>query len=323
MKTRVTRSAGVAAELIRAGGVVAFPTETVYGLGASAWNEEAVRKIFKAKGRPGDNPLIVHVGDAGWIGEVARRVPKVAERLMEAFFPGALSLVLPKGKRIPEVVTAGLDTVGVRMPDHKVGGEFLRLCGVPVAAPSANRSGRPSPTRWEDVWEDLEGRIDGILRGGVVRIGVESTVVDCTVSPPVVLRVGGVTVEKLRGVAPGIRVGEGVDAEGVARSPGMKYRHYAPRAEVVLVEGPEEIPAGAARRAGYLGLVEAPAELRFLRRQVCGNVEGYARRLYGFLRACDAAGANRIYCQKVPGSGLGRAVGDRLARAAAGSPSAR
>ena len=202
MRTLLTGSPEEAARFIKGGGVVAFPTETVYGLGADAYNEHAVRKIFEAKRRPADNPLIAHVAAREQLADLTLEVPHAAEHLIETFFPGPLTLVLKKSDRVPLIATAGLDTVGVRMPASPLAHEFLTLCGTPVVAPSANISGRPSPTTWQAVFEDLDGRIDCILQGGPTDIGLESTVVDCTTKPPLVLRFGSVPLEELRGVVP-------------------------------------------------------------------------------------------------------------------------
>lgn len=310
MQTLLTDSPEQAAALLRAGEVVAFPTETVYGLGADAFAPEAVRKIFAAKGRPADNPLIIHLADLDALGAVAARVPAAAQVLIDAFFPGPLTVILPKHPAVPEVVTGGLSTVGVRVPRHPVAVAFLRACGRPVAAPSANRSGRPSPTTWQAAYADLGGRVAGILKGGRSPAGLESTVVDCTEAAPVVLRAGVLTVEALQAVLPEIRTGEGVPA----RSPGTRYRHYAPHARVRLIDDPSTLTPRA--DAAYLGL-DAPPE-GFGLVEVCSTLDTYAHALYDFFRRADAGGLATIYCQTVPPEGLGRAVMDRLRRAAQG-----
>lgn len=315
MKTLLTASPEEAAAFIRRGEIVAFPTETVYGLGADAFNEEAIRKIFAAKERPADNPLIVHLADLGQLPRVAARVPPAAQALVEAFFPGPLTLILPRRAEVPAVVSGGLPTVGVRMPRHPVAQAFLAACGVPVAAPSANRSGRPSPTTWEAVRADLEGRIPCILVGERTEAGLESTVVDCTGETPVVLRAGVVTLEALRAVLPGTRLAEAT-AEALARSPGARYRHYAPRARVRLVDAPEAAEPGA--DAAYIGLAPPPDPDAFGRVRVVKSVEAYAHELFDFFRRCDAEGIRTIYCQPVPPAGLGLALMDRLHRAAQG-----
>ena len=312
-ETLLTTDVHEAAALIRRGELVAFPTETVYGLGADAFNPEAVRKIFKAKGRPLDNPLIVHIVHLDQLAHLVRDVPEAARRFMERFFPGPLTLVLPRHPDVPDEVTAGLPTVGVRMPRHPVAQAFLEACGTPVAAPSANRSGRPSPTRWEAVYADLNGRIACILQGDRSDMGLESTVVDCTGSEPVVLRAGAVPLEALRAVVPETRL-VGDEASLKARSPGTRYRHYAPRARVVLVDHPDE--AVPDPRHAYIGLTPPAHPEAFGACCICPDVETYAYELFDFFRRCDAQGCTRIYAQRVPRTGLGLALMDRLERAA-------
>jgi L-threonylcarbamoyladenylate synthase len=311
VKTLLTQSSDVAAEFIRRGGTVAFPTETVYGLGADAFNEAAVRKIFEAKHRPPDNPLIVHIGAVEQIAELARKIPGNAQKLIDAFFPGPLAIVLPKTERVPGLVTAGLDTVAVRMPSPTVAREFLRACARPVAAPSANLSGRPSPTTWQAVVEDLDGRIDCVLQSDPTVIGIESTVVDCTSEMPVLLRKGGVPLERLREV-----VGEvdefALDESNEARSPGLRHTHYSPNATVVIVQPGEEIAANASD--GFIGLQRRTGE--FGKTLVCVNADAYARELFEFFRECDRQGVERIFCEAVPEEGIGAALMDRLRRAA-------
>lgn len=311
MKTMTTHSAERAASFLIRGGIVAFPTETVYGLGANVFDEDAVREIFRAKGRPGDNPLIVHVADMRQVSEVARRVTPSARRLMRAFFPGPLTVVLPKRPEVPSVATAGLDTVGVRMPAHPVARKFLACCGFPVAAPSANRSGRPSPTGWSAVVKDMMGRIPCVLKGPRAQVGLESTVVDCSGRAPVVLRPGAITLEQLRKVAPGTRMASARDIRR-GRSPGLKHRHYAPEARVLL-----GLPTGFKdRRAAYIGL-HPPRGVSWKMVKRCRDQEDYARELFHFFRRCDAGGVRTIVCEVVPEKGLGVALMDRLRRAAA------
>jgi L-threonylcarbamoyladenylate synthase len=316
--TVLTTSPTEAAEYIRRGKTAAFPTETVYGLGADALRRHAVRAIFEAKGRPADNPLIVHVASVGQVGDVAAQIPEAAQQLMDRFWPGPLTVILPKSDAVPDVTTAGLPTVGVRMPEHSLAAAFLAACDTPVAAPSANRSGRPSPTTWQAVRDDLGGRIDCILKGGRTDAGVESTVVDCTAATPIVLRPGAVSVEALREVLPAVDVetsGDDARAETV-RSPGTRHRHYAPRAGVTLVTDPDD--AVPSPDAAYIGLA-APADAsRFATVRVAPSVDAYAHDLFHFFRTCDREGAAVIYAQLVPDDGLGRALNDRLRRAAAG-----
>jgi len=312
--THLTTSPDEAAQYVREGRLAAFPTETVYGLGADAFQPSAVQSIFTAKGRPADNPLIVHLFARSQLRQVAAAVPPVAETLLNRFAPGPLTLILPRAEAVPGIVTAGLGTVGVRFPVHDCARAFLRACDTPVAAPSANRSGRPSPTHWTAVQEDLGGRIACILKGGRTEAGVESTVLDCTASPPTVLRPGAVSVEQLRAAVGAVDVADASETDA-ARSPGTKHRHYAPAASVRLVQSPAAAEPGS--DAAYIGL-EAPARPEAFRRcRVADDVEAYARDLFHFFRACDRADCSFIYAQVVAGEGLGRALNDRLQRAAA------
>ncbi|MCB9754079.1 MAG: threonylcarbamoyl-AMP synthase [Myxococcales bacterium] len=334
-----------AASLLRAGELVAFPTETVYGLGADARDVAAVRSIFAAKGRPADNPLIVHVAERealARLGVVGDAVPCALDELARRFWPGPLTLVVPRGPSIPDVVTAGRSTVAVRVPDHPVARALLERSGVPVAAPSANRSGRPSPTRAEHVLADLDGRIPAIVDGGSTSVGLESTVLDLTASPPIVLRRGGVTIAALRRALGEVRaldelaLGEGSRASLELRSPGLRHRHYAPRARVLLAPEADAVALAAARadagaRVGLMLRAEASAladarRLADARAEVALRVmpetpEGYARALYSSLRALDDAGAQEIVVGEVPAAGLGASILDRLRRAADAGPS--
>lgn len=313
MDTRITDDIDLAASLLRAGGRVAFPTETVYGLGADATNEAAVARIFEAKGRPADNPLIVHLADPGDVEAIVRDVPELARLLISAFFPGPLTLILPRRDTIAPNVSAGLDTVAVRVPALPMARDFIRACGVPVAAPSANRSGRPSPTTWEAVADDLDGRIEAILRGPQAEAGLESTVVDCTSEHPVVLRPGTVSLEALQAVVPSVLLPSDPGTL-VTRSPGTRHRHYAPQARVVLDDRrPLEAPIA------WIGLTSPPEGLPVSFMQGCVSPESYAYELYHFFRRCDAVGVRTIVCETVEDIGIGRALNDRLRRAAAGS----
>lgn len=312
MSTRLLTDPTEAATYIKAGQVVAFPTETVYGLGADAFNPEAVQRIFEAKGRPSDNPLIVHVATAAEVPRAAAAMPPVAEQLLERFTPGPLTLILPRHPEVPRIVTAGLDTVGVRIPAHPVAQAFLTACNTPVAAPSANPSGRPSPTSWEAVKAGLDGRIAAILKGGRANVGLESTVVDCTTAPPTILRPGAVTRAELRTVAPDITL---APATGPVRSPGQKHRHYTPSATVRLVETPAD--ASPDSTSAFIG-IDAPARpSAYGRVAVCADVAAYAHALFDFFFQCDRDGIQQIYCQRVTSEGLGLALMDRLERAAA------
>jgi L-threonylcarbamoyladenylate synthase len=310
MQTVLTTSPNGAAEFIKRGGVVAFPTETVYGLGADVFDEEAIKKIFIAKGRPSDNPLIAHVADVSQISLLASHIIDSARQLIEAFFPGPLTVVLPKKESVPLIATAGLQTVGVRMPRHPIANEFLRLCETPLVAPSANLSGKPSPTVWQAVYEDLNGKIDCILCGGQTEVGLESTVVDCTDDVPLVLRAGAVTLEQLQKVVASTRLAN-VKDDDVVRSPGLKHKHYSPKARVVLIDSLDEIVL--ADNSAYIGL-DAP-EFDFELQQVCSSVEEYAHDLFLFFRRCDEREIKIIFCQKVEEKGLGLALMDRLKRA--------
>jgi L-threonylcarbamoyladenylate synthase len=313
VKTKITQSPSIAARFIQRGEVVAFPTETVYGLGANIFNEEAVKKIFIAKERPADNPLIAHIFDLSQLEQITSEIPEIAAKLIEAFFPGPLTLILPKNEKVPPAVTAGLNTIGVRMPKDLVARQFLRACGAPIVAPSANLSGRPSPTTWQAVRADLNGRISCILKGDQTKIGLESTVVDCTGETPAILRAGAVTLEELSEVIPQTKISSETDL-AAPKSPGMKHRHYAPKAKVVLAPFPQyAVPTNS---SAYIGLKAPPDATAFERILICKGVEEYARELFNFFRECDERGVKIIFCQTVDEEGLGLALMDRLRRAA-------
>ncbi len=308
-----------AAQIIRSGGLVAFPTETVYGLGANALNPDAARKIFLAKDRPPDDPLIVHIAHAHELVTLARQIPQRAWDLAERFWPGPLTLVLPKTDRVPTVTTGGLDTVAVRMPSHPIAHQLIELSGVPIAAPSANRFGRPSSTTAQHVKEDLDGRIELILDGGPTPIGVESTVLDMTQDPPMILRPGGVTLEELHAILGAVQMMHPMDREAAMRSPGTRARHYAPRAKLVLAASSElEQLVARLRQSGTRVGVLARA-----RPLACGpsviqmpmDLTEYARRLFAALRELDAQGVDVIVVEQLEESGLGRTIMDRLRRA--------
>ena len=330
-----------ASACLREGGLVAFPTETVYGLGADARNTEAVERIFKAKGRPNDNPLIVHVATIEEAEALAVRVGDTERALMKRFWPGPLTVILPvRPDAVSPRVTAGLDTVAVRCPANEVARELIALSKVPVAAPSANRSGRPSPTRAEHVREDLSGRIDGIVDGGGVDVGLESTVVMVDADQAVrVLRPGGVSAEQLEAAGfPVASAGAAVDAEAdtdAPRSPGVKYTHYAPLGRLIAVQGaPDAVrayiqaqldeDAAAQERTAVLAFTDhgaAPAYrgTRIIALGERGDTAAAAKRLYAALRECDAAGVTRLYAEAVTDpSGLGLAFMNRLGKAAGG-----
>ncbi len=316
-----------AAEILASGGLVAIPTETVYGLGANALDEEAVKRIFEVKGRPQDNPLILHVASAAELDKWCRAVPPEARLLTDRFWPGPLTLVLHRQPVVPLRVTAGLETVAMRCPDHPLTGEVLRLAGVPVAAPSANLSGKPSTTTAEHCIHDLWGKVDAILDGGPCRVGVESTILDLTVTPPRVLRPGGVTLEELRSLLPETELDPGlVRPDETPKAPGMKYRHYSPRAEVRLLRGgPEEFDAyvNALPDAGTAVLCYAGEEGRWPGKRVLSYgreeaPEPLAAGLFDSLRALDTPEITLI-CARCPSEeGVGRAVVNRLKKAAGG-----
>ncbi len=309
MKTLLTEDVEIAAAFIRDGGIVAFPTETVYGLGANVFNAAAIAKIFDAKRRPADNPLIAHVASIAQISELATEITENNERFIKAFFPGPLTVVLRKADNVPSIATAGLETIGVRMPRGELARAFLKACGVPVVAPSANLSGRPSPTTWQAVLEDLDGRIDCILKGEATEIGLESTVVDCTGDVPRLLRQGAISLDQLREVVPETKVvGDGDAAE--ARSPGLRHKHYTPRARVVIAI---EVGSSAGDNAAFIGLSQPEGNFEIVKR--CDNVNEYAQALFEFLRECDRRNIETVYCEAVGETGIGAALMDRLRRA--------
>jgi L-threonylcarbamoyladenylate synthase len=308
-----------AATLLREGSLVAFPTETVYGLGANALDGEAVRKIFKAKGRPGDNPLIVHVADIQDVQKVAF-VPELGTRLMEKFWPGPLTLVMPARRIVPPEVTAGLATVAVRMPAQPVALELIRLAGVPVAAPSANLSGRPSPTEAGAVEEDLGDSVEMILDGGATQVGVESTVLDISGEKAALLRPGGLSLEALEEFLGYCPILPGAGGAVAGRSPGTRYRHYAPRIPLLLREDGSVWSKAAAwepARRAYVGIRPPEGEFAFVR--LFPDTESYARGLFSALRELERSGACVIVADWPAEDRLGLALRDRLKRASGGS----
>jgi L-threonylcarbamoyladenylate synthase len=323
-----------AAEIIKRGGLVAFPTETVYGLGADALNADAVLRLFEAKRRPLDNPPIVHVADKADVAPLVIGVPKKARLLIDKFWPGPLTLVLKHSMAVPKVTTAGLDTVAIRMPIHPVAAALIKACGCPIAAPSANLAGKPSPTTAAHVYEDLNGRIDAILDGGATDIGVESTVVDLSADPPMLLRPGGLPFEALIKVLPDLVLHPFVEAEAEisaekVRSPGMKHKHYAPKASVILVEGSLEAVVSKVKelaqtycsegkKVGVLATDETQGKYKATVVQSLGtrsNVATIASNLFRLLREVDAVGVDVIISESVPPEGLGLAVMNRLRKA--------
>jgi L-threonylcarbamoyladenylate synthase len=319
-----------AAALLRAGGLVAFPTETVYGLGANAFDAEAVAAIFYAKGRPANDPIIVHLGDMAQLAQVTAHAPPLAQTLAQAFWPGPLTLVLPRGPRIPPNVSAGRDTVAVRMPAHPVARALIAAAGVPVAAPSANTFSRPSATTAQHVFDDLNGRIALILDGGPTPLGVESTVLDLTGAQPVILRPGGVSEEALRAHAPDVvREARLLAMNETAAAPGQLIKHYSPVTELRLYDGPgalaamrAEARARSARgeRPGLLLMTVEEAAFAGMEAEIAllgANAEEAAARLFAALRALDGR-CDIILAHGLPREGLGAAVWDRLLRAAEG-----
>jgi len=323
-----------AARILQEGGLVAFPTETVYGLGADGLNPRAVARIFAAKGRPQDNPLILHVAEHHDLDELVEAVPAEARLLIARFWPGPLTLVLPKKSHIPPEVTAGLATVAVRMPDHPAALALIKMAGVPVAAPSANRSGYLSPTRAEHVLEDLGGRIEAVLDAGPTGVGLESTVLDLSGEIPVILRPGGVTAEQLSAVLGPVQMDKGlIDPREIPKAPGMKYRHYSPRAEVVLIDGDPAQVAGKirgllenyARQQKKVGLLltaetwQEAADLQTAYAREIGSrrrLEEIAQNIYGELRRCDQAGVDVVLTETYTQEGLGSALMNRLLKSA-------
>lgn len=321
-----------AVALIRAGELVAFPTETVYGLGANGLDGAAVLRIFEAKGRPADNPLILHITSLEQVLPlIDGPLPEKARILADAFWPGPMTMVLPKSNLVPPAVTAGLDTVAIRMPSHPAARALIDKAGVPIAAPSANRSGRPSPTQAGHVLEDMDGRIAMVLDGGPCQVGLESTVVDMTGEVPRILRPGGVTPEMIEKALGAVRVDESALRplrEGEkARSPGMKYRHYAPKGRLTIVRGEAvDVAREIALRydeetaRGVRCAILASSAERYGARNVraLGDApEDVAANLFAALREMDKAGVQRIFAEAVDSSGLGLAVMNRMGRAAA------
>lgn len=317
-----------AAQLLKEGEVVAFPTETVYGLGANAMSDKAVSKIFEAKGRPADNPLIVHISNMEQLELLTEGLPEKAILLMNEFWPGPLTLIFKmKPGSVSTLVTAGLDTVAVRMPDHPVALSLINSAGVPVAAPSANKSGKPSPTTAGHVLDDLDGSIAGVVDGGPTGVGVESTVLDCTADIPVILRPGGLSKEDIERIIESVEQDPALEnSDSAPKSPGMKYRHYAPSAPLFLVEGDEEWIQGLIdekRSAGFKVGILAPEESASFYKAdtvvVCGSradLKSVAQSLYQALRSFDEKNLDIIYAETYPVQGVGAAVMNRLEKAA-------
>lgn len=323
-----------AARILREGGLVAFPTETVYGLGANALDEEAAKKIYAAKGRPSDNPLIAHISSPEELKPLAAEIPDMAKKLMDCYWPGPMTLVFKKTDLVPYGTTGGLDTVAVRMPSDPVAKTLIRLAGVPIAAPSANSSGRPSPTTADHVWQDMEGKIDMIVDGGPVGIGLESTIIDVTGPVAMILRPGAITIEMVRetlGEAEMDPAILGPMKEGEhPKAPGMKYRHYAPKAPLTLVEGEMDQVVKTINRLAREALKEEkkvgiictdetrtcyPAGM-IQSIGIRAKEETVAHNLYAVLREFDDLGADVIYSESFPGDQIGQAIMNRLTKAA-------
>ncbi|MEM3640320.1 MAG: L-threonylcarbamoyladenylate synthase [Candidatus Bathyarchaeia archaeon] len=324
----------VAANFIRKGGLVAFPTETVYGLGADALNPEAVLALFEAKQRPLDNPPIVHIGDIKDVYRLVKEVPREAERIMKKFWPGPLTLIFKRSEIVPSVTVCGLDTIAIRMPKHDVALSLIRESRCPIAAPSANLAGKPSPTTAEHVLEDLNGRIDAVLDAGPTGIGVESTVLDVTVDPPQILRPGGTPFEELQKTLVRIELHPVAIAEKEvqvekARSPGVKHKHYAPKADVIVVEGElqavidkvRELTESYIRKGIRVGVLATDETAALYRANVVKSLGSrsdltvIAKNLFRLLREFDLEGVDVIIAEGVPTKGLGLAVMNRLRKA--------
>lgn len=323
-----------AAQIIRDGGLVAFPTETVYGLGANALDEQAAKKIYEAKGRPSDNPLIAHVSSLEELKPLVKEIPEAAKKLMDAFWPGPMTMIFPKSGVVPYGTTGGLDTVAVRMPSDPVARALISLAGVPIAAPSANTSGRPSPTTAQHVWQDMEGKIEMILDGGPVGIGLESTIVDVTGEIPTILRPGAVTLEMLKEVLGDVKMDPAIlgplKEDVKPKAPGMKYRHYAPKANLTLVEGEQETVVSEINRmvrekleqgfkVGVICTDETKncypdGELRSL--GIRAKEETIAHNLFAVLREFDDLQVDYIYSESFSDASLGQAIMNRLTKAA-------
>ncbi|MFB2021666.1 L-threonylcarbamoyladenylate synthase [Pseudoflavonifractor sp. P01025] len=321
-----------AAAILRDGGLLGIPTETVYGLGANGLNEEAVAHIFEAKGRPQDNPLILHIPDASWLERYCKEIPLTAYQLAKAYWPGPMTMILKRKDIVPNAVTAGLDTVGMRCPAHPLCREIIAASGVPVAAPSGNTSGRPSPTTAQHMLEDMDGKINAIVDGGPCSVGVESTIIDLTETPARLLRPGGITLEQLEAVLGEVAVDPAVTrlmgAGEQPKAPGMKYRHYAPKAPVTVVTGdPKKSAEYIASHAGaedgiicfeeFLPLFTRRSETRpVMDLGPAGDKEEQARHIFDALRSFDHTSVPAIWAQCPDTTGIGLAIANRLNKAA-------
>lgn len=323
--SNINETALLAGEILRNGGIVAIPTETVYGLAANALSGEAVKKIFEAKGRPQDNPLIVHVTDISEVTPLVKSIPDEARRLAERFWPGPLTMIMPKSDIIPDETSGGLSTVAVRCPSHPVARAIIRAAGVPLAAPSANISGRPSPTNAKYVFEDMNGKIDMIVDGGQSEVGVESTVVTLAQKPARLLRPGGITAEQLKSVLGEVVIDDAVlhmlKSGEKAASPGMKYKHYAPKADVTIVKGSFDAFRRFVAEKGDCFVLCFEGEEKYFKNYVtygrADDPSSQANRLFDALRELDEKGAKTVYARDPGTSGVDLAVYNRLIRAAA------
>lgn len=322
-----------AGEVIKKGGIVAFPTETVYGLGANALDDEAVKKIFIAKGRPQDNPLIIHVSTKE-ISGLVKNVPKVAQKMIDKFWPGPLTIIFEKKEIIPNTTSANLNTIGIRMPSSEIALKLIELSGRPIAAPSANISGKPSPTEVGRCIEDLNGKVDYIIGGKSSDIGVESTILDCTVNPPLVLRPGGITVEMLKEINPEIELDKALKSKPTddfkPKAPGMKYKHYAPNAHLKIIKGKNEktieiineIVENYIEKGNDVAILTTNENLnKFNNGKVISlgsenDLKEIAKNLFEALRKCDDLGVQYILCQGFEENGVGLAIMNRLNKAA-------
>ncbi|HEY9886025.1 MAG TPA: L-threonylcarbamoyladenylate synthase [Vampirovibrionales bacterium] len=313
LDTILTDDISKAAELLKQGQIVAFPTETVFGLGALYNNKNAIQNIYKVKGRPSDNPLIVHISNFSQVQLLAKEVPRYAELLMQHFWPGPLTLILNKQSTVPAYTTSGLSTIAIRFPNAKIAQRLIELAGSPLVAPSANLSGKPSSTKHHHVIKDFDTLIPCILKGQS-EYGIESTVIDCTQEKPIILRTGSVTKEQINNL--GIQLNENMhNPAEKPLSPGMKYKHYAPKAKVVVISAQELNGLSVlGNKVAFIGLVQS--SVNFAKKCLCNNLEEYAEQLYDFFRSADEEGVEIIYCQKTSGKGLGSALNNRIEKAA-------
>lgn len=310
MKTTVTNNPKIAAAFIKAGEIAAFPTETVYGLGADAYNEKAVKMIFKAKGRPVDNPLIVHIANKKDISVLAQEITPSAKKIISKFFPGPVTVILKKNEIIPPATTAGLDTIAIRMPAGRLAQQLIKAAGVPIAAPSANLSGSPSPTNFLHVLRDFNNKIPCLLIGPPAKYGLESTVIDCTGKHPVILRPGSITLEQIKKLDKNALIQK---KAGMIKSPGQKYKHYSPKADVRIINVKREM-SNVKRNEAFIGL-DRNLGKGFEKVLICRFMNDYARKLFSFFRECDDEGIKTIWCQKVSEKGIGAAIMNRLNKA--------